>query len=142
MVTTRNTAIADAVQTPSIERCPSQKCSAMRRCDRCPPCGLVGMSWFSHGPGPHRGHSEDRGQESEVEADCGEGWNNPMVLSTSSCCSWSDPQGLQCLEHEGLTPKLESLFIPLVVFDYGTLVPLASSHFYFNALHGILDKLM
>ena len=60
-----------------------------------------------------------------------------MVLLTSSCCCWSDPQGLHCLEHEGLSPKLESLFVPLMVFDHGTLVPLASSHFYLN---GILDK--
>ena len=33
---------------------------------------VIIKSEFSHGPGPHRGHSEDRSQESEVEAERGE----------------------------------------------------------------------
>ena len=96
----------------------------MRRRGRCSSCGLGWISGLSHGPGPHRVQPEDRGKGGEVEADCGEVGTIPRCCQHQVAAAGVTLKASIVLSMEGLSPKLRSLFDPLMVFDHGTLVPL------------------
>ena len=96
----------------------------MRRHGRCSPCGPGWISGLSHGPGPHRGQPEDRGEESEVEADYGEVGTIPWCCQHQVAAAGVTLKASMDLSMEGLSPKLRSLFDPMMVFDHGTLFPL------------------